>query len=713
MAALHTALSTLGPAEYSSVPQDSEELTEYLRSAFQAAQTIIDSVPAPPPSDLALENTTTHSQSLEAKDISDISVSSARSDLLDPENASLQKEWGKPLKMSVKDNPLSISTYKLGGKDGKGAWFARRSVHSGMSFKRWKLSLEREFPETLETQGGPGVGNIRGIGGEKKVESKHVPGIGTQEVYYLTAQFPGPSAPRDFVTLLLVSSNALYKQDDQSSHHIPRHYMVISKPCVHPETPARNGFVRGQYESVEFIREIPRKPKRAASALDLTMAKKDSGPSDKAAQDEGATESQSKNSEAANGSVARDASRRRSKTVSLAKPSPGNNEEEKGDESNPVEWIMITRSDPGGSVPRFMVERGTPGSIVADASKFLAWATKKDHSAVANNGVDEPTKDQEKSSSGPKVSTQANKPDSDRSTEEKIVATETQPGPEPSSTQSPQSSGILTNLTNAAKAGIGAYAPKAISDQLPGHSDSVGASKSIRDGEANEDDDISLTRSSSPTASFVSFSSSDDNADDSLSTQSPSSHRKSDNQERKTLEARELERHNERKRALDEKLAKTKEKETKDREQLGAREEQRIRKAEEKHGREVAKQEERYTKQMAKLEAKKRKTEEKDDKVRFAREKEELKQQLEGVKSERDLLLEQVRALQKENTGLVLRLGKMEDGKKVLQEVKAEVISDTRSRSSTLKKIRPATPDTVNGATVLGKSSTLKENGKP
>jgi hypothetical protein len=47
-------------------------------------------------------------------------------------------------------------------------------------------------------------------------------------------------------------------------------------------------------------------------------------------------------------------------------------------EANPVEWIMITRSDPGGGIPRFMVERGTPGSIVADAYKFLNWATQQD-----------------------------------------------------------------------------------------------------------------------------------------------------------------------------------------------------------------------------------------------------------------------------------------------------------------------------------------------
>lgn len=43
-------------------------------------------------------------------------------------------------------------------------------------------------------------------------------------------------------------------------------------------------------------------------------------------------------------------------------------------EQSPVEWIMITRSDPGGSVPRWMVERGTPGGIVKDAEKFFNWA---------------------------------------------------------------------------------------------------------------------------------------------------------------------------------------------------------------------------------------------------------------------------------------------------------------------------------------------------
>ena len=116
-----------------------------------------------------------------ASNVSEISSSSARSDLLNPEHESLQKEWGKPIKLSAKDNPLGMAVYKAAGKDGKGAWFARRSVHEGLGFTKWKLGLQREFPETLEVQGGPGVGNIRGIGGERRVERMAVGEAGVVE----------------------------------------------------------------------------------------------------------------------------------------------------------------------------------------------------------------------------------------------------------------------------------------------------------------------------------------------------------------------------------------------------------------------------------------------------------------------------------------------------------------------------------------------------
>ena len=146
--------------------------------------------------------------------------------------------------------------------------------------------------------------------------------------------------------------------------------MIISKPCNHPACPPREGFIRGQYESIEFIREIPQKPKRASSYVDLRKIE-DQQPLDKQAI-----------LRRAENAFGASEGRPRGKTVSFAESKGSRSKHEAHDlelldeESNPVEWIMITRSDPGGSVPRFMVERGTPGGIVSDAGKFLDWACK-------------------------------------------------------------------------------------------------------------------------------------------------------------------------------------------------------------------------------------------------------------------------------------------------------------------------------------------------
>ena len=182
MAALHSALSTLGPTPYDAVPTSSPEIQSYLRDTFSKARLVVDSIPPPPlnpntPTDRPRSNTTTSV----ASNASEISVSSARSDLLDPSNMAFQKEWGNPIKLSAKDNPLGMAVYKLPGKDKKGAWFARRSVHEGLGFTKWKLGLQREFPESLAVQGGPGEGNVRGIGGERRVERKEVDGVGIVE----------------------------------------------------------------------------------------------------------------------------------------------------------------------------------------------------------------------------------------------------------------------------------------------------------------------------------------------------------------------------------------------------------------------------------------------------------------------------------------------------------------------------------------------------
>lgn len=89
----------------------------------------------------------------------------------------LRKEW-KEIKINAKENPLDISVYKLGSKDSRGAWFARRSVHEGLPFDTWKRGLETEFLETMKVQDGPGSGNIRGIGADRRAEHHVVDGMG-------------------------------------------------------------------------------------------------------------------------------------------------------------------------------------------------------------------------------------------------------------------------------------------------------------------------------------------------------------------------------------------------------------------------------------------------------------------------------------------------------------------------------------------------------
>lgn len=289
-----------------------------------------------------------------------------------------------------------MSVYKLAGTDGKGAWFARRSVHCGLGFERWKRALQQEFPETMKIDGGPGEGNIRGIGGERCVECRKAE-RGKMEVYHLSAQFPGPTTPRDFVTMLLTTERTAEESG-------PRQFMIVSKPCLHPQTPERDGFIRGQYQSVEVIREVPVLPSRAKSASmnDLSATGHPKHPKKERKRAESQASSLGRDAVLRNAHSCHPApdengidapaaaqsppprtpseARRRGKTISFAGSRGTDAKGEYHDipaddpELNPVEWIMLTRSDPGGSVPRFMVERGTPGSIVADAAKFLNWA---------------------------------------------------------------------------------------------------------------------------------------------------------------------------------------------------------------------------------------------------------------------------------------------------------------------------------------------------
>jgi hypothetical protein len=385
MAALQEALAYLGPVAWDAVPQSSpDELRAYAEEIFSQARLIIDTVPEPP----AYLNLSLGS-SMSSKDLDILSRSSqiARSQL-----PSLQKEWGKPINTNnPKENPLNITMYKLNGKDGKGAWFARRSLHEGLPFSRWKAKMQIEMEETLKTrevelkQGKVPSTAIRGIGGDRRFEtveiqdSSHRGVMGRMEVYQLSAQFPGPTTPRDFVTLIMTTDMTSNEGEGDGSE-LPPCYMIISKPCDHPETPPREGYIRGQYESVELIREIPvKKPRKKRSSAErlegrpsmphATTLSGRIGDRAKAASD-----LQLPNKGLKDPIVT---GRPRGKTESaVLEDEKAENDDD--DSINPVEWIMITRSDPGGSVPRWMVERGTPKSITGDAAKFVTWASQPD-----------------------------------------------------------------------------------------------------------------------------------------------------------------------------------------------------------------------------------------------------------------------------------------------------------------------------------------------
>jgi hypothetical protein len=743
MAALHSALQALSPLNFSDVPTSHDELDTYISDLFTNAELILESVPPPPSEDVS---TRPRSATSVASNTSEMSSSSARSSPPSPEHAALQKEWGKAIKAGGKDNPLNIPVYKCSGKDGRGAWFARRSVHEGLGFGRFKRGLEREFPETMKVQGAPGEGNIRGIGGEKRVEDITVEGKGRVEVYSLSAQFPGPTAPRDFVTFLVTSSKAMKEPHKSEIPELaPRHYMIISKPCSHPECPPKDGMVRGQYESVEFIREIPRRPKKTVSSHDLQSFGKDRSRRRSPNLEQEALMRRTamkldappylhENRSASDLSPRRDlnegparqvsrspSGRARGVTVGLPE---GHTDvrhhsiyDDYDPEANPVEWIMITRSDPGGGIPRFMVERGTPGSIVADAYKFLNWATQQDEEVPKhinerpNAHIDRRTSFESWRANGTLAGISEQEP-----VEEKEVAQV--PGAEwDAHTAEPAAqNGIFANVTGALSSTINAYAPQAVLDRLNGSSTPRPATQPFplisADG-TYEDDDASSTVSSTSFASADShIGDTDDSPSISSSLASPS--REKSEKSSTSAHEKELLKLAERRAALDKKLASSREKLIKDSENQTAKEKEALKKAEERHEKELKKQEEKYKKEVARLEAKKekeaKKIEErkkrqadKDEKARLTRERDEAREELEMLKKEREIWQKQVRDLQKENTRLMAWVGKLEGMdpnpvKSLLEEEKgqgrsrsgtANSLHGARSRSASIRKVTP------------------------
>ena len=735
MANLHSALKGLAPCKFSDVPEKPEDQAPYLANLFSQVQTVVDSIPLPDPEPAHRSRSHT-TGSITANNASEMFPSSARGPSPAAETAALQHEWGKPVKISAKENPLGISVYKLSGKDGKGAWFARRSIHEGLGFSRFKHGFEREFPTSLAVQGKPGEGNIRGIGAETRVEEITVPNRGKVEVYRLSAQFPGPTTPRDFVTMLVTSSKAMKAHGD--SDLIPRHYMIISKPCDHPETQPRADFVRGQYESVEFIREIPRRRHHTTSSTDLSSPGHHRAPSPSLEQDMLKRNAEKHSTHAddhrqhlgvdTHSPGAREASpgsRKRSVTVdSPASPvQHASAFESFNPEENPVEWIMVTRSDPGGSVPRFMVERGTPGSICADAVKFLDWACQREDDGEGQeeaerrpsatrrdsfarweaNGTLAGIKEHEE---GALPAVEQSPPHTPKASAAQGPPVDGHSGGE-SAPHSPSSPTFLNNLTGT----IGSYTPQIVKEKFPqfGENNEVQGEKALakqdsQPGETpNGDDD-----DGSSTISSASFTSADSHMTSDVMSPSISSKSLENQPENKLLQQHEKEmaKLQERKAAVDAKLAKQREKITSQSSQDSEKDQQALKKAEEKHQKELKKQDEKHQKEVAKLEQKKkrevekleekkRKQMDKDDKSRLTRERDEARAELDILKSAKDLLTRQVGELQKENTTLMARIGKLEGGsERPVDRLRASTLSqESRGRSSSLGSRKKEKPD--------------------
>jgi hypothetical protein len=387
--------------------------------------------------------------------------------------------------------------------------------------------------------------------------------------------------------------------------------MVVSIPVNHPDAPPRNGMVRGFYESIEMIREIPL-----------------SGAEDP--------------------------------------------------ETNPVEWIMVTRSDPGGGIPRFMVERNVPSSIVQDAVKFLDWACPKPH----DQDEDIATKD------GAPTTEPTDEPEHRLSIVESNgitagVGTSIADRPSNSTRRASHradnevtvaSEGLLSQLRNT----VDAYVP----DYLNPLQRTISSSSSS---------------SSSSIESFASaeqfYTGSDGQPIDRTITPQEGAPTVPDD----SPHGRKMQEIEDKKLQLKERLAQAQEKHKLDVANESDKTQKEMEKAAEKHTKERKRQEEKFEKEIRKLEerreketqkllARQKKEEEKNQLLQAQRQRDEHKQRVNILEEENKLLKAQIGELQKENTALVARLGRTEVGQDILRAVKEEDMTGRARASSRASK---------------------------
>ncbi|KOS18607.1 hypothetical protein ESCO_000711 [Escovopsis weberi] len=616
----------LGPINWDDVPLQSLKL--FAEGILADAQTVVESIPAPESVPIAAAAAAA-GRGRSKTDPAAQPVGVPQQAAWPPQNLGadslviadqLRQEW-RQVKPNVKENPLKINVYKLPSKDGKGAWFSRRSIHEGLDFDAWKAGLEKEFSETMKVQSEPGSGGIRGISADNRVEDRPVEDVGNLSVFQLSARFPGPTAPRDFVTLLLTS---------ETSHQCAgrskplRQYIIVSKPCIHPECPNRQGIIRGQYESVELIREVPIGP-------DSQTGKASPSHTDSNANE-----------------------RRRSAT------------EHCQELPTAIEWLMVTRSDPGGSVPRFMVEKGTPPGIVNDAGKFSDWIHSR--TPDGSNSEDGPSADCGPGNESMSDLKQSLSRESRNGGDQQEVAD----GDEQLASTS-GIYGIITGIYGVASSvvasGFRQFGSPAASNASQ---ENLSGTEEPEDDEPAEDDDDQTA--SSEVSSIGTFASA-------LEKSLTEDQRQSQNQAGASADGsgpqgasrpleKELRKLQEKRRKLDEKAAQMHDFLESKRRGSKEKDDAMVAKMRDKHEKELAKQEAKYKREMQKLEEKREQEERKAEaRRRKTSEKEErlaLTLELERARLERDVALKQVEILksqvgelQAQNTMLVAQMGRM------------------------------------------------------
>lgn len=433
--------------------------------------------------------------------------------------------------------------------------------------------------------------------------------------------------------------------------------MVVSIPVAHPDAPPRDGMVRGQYESVEMIREIPLASAKSSSTSDLHK----NNPSK--SRDRGNTIgfAESRGPEA------------KGEDIDRAENAGGDDPE-----TNPVEWIMITRSDPGGGIPRFMVERNTPSSIVQDAGKFLNWACSKEDFSLLDETVED----------GTRLSVQGDEPRFSVSSANGILAgvgTSIADNQRPSSFRRPsqrttkedQPSTLepLANTVNSSVLDTLDPLQRSGSHSSTTTASSVESFASAEQYTTAPDGllvDYSMAPSSTVSETSVPVSTT-------ISGPGPAS--------------AELSKIEEKRKQLQQNLDEMKEKQSKAAEEANEKSAKELEKAMEKHNKEKKRQEDKFAKEVRKLEErreretkklleKQRKEADKNTLLKTQRERDEWKEKAELCEKENALLKKQIGDLQRENTVLVARVGKSDGGMEILRKVREEMEGKGRNRAS-------------------------------